>query len=194
VKLKLETQNGVRLLQVTESVAAADIGVLRAGVAKLFGESQSAIVLELTGSSLEAAARARLGEVLMAAPGEDSLLLIASADPELGAAPTAQACLELLASPAAKLLAHEARLRSRLSLARTQKTEIDRQLEQTAALADEMKKLRRATASLRLVETALEERIRQAISSRKTPLGPHPARDSLLDARDVLRRVFKEAV
>jgi hypothetical protein len=189
MKIRMDTQGAVSVLIVNESVGAQEIDVLRAGVSKLLVQGKSPLILDLVTAELKPDGKARLPE-LLSATSESALLLIASPDAEIAAAPTVSGCLELLASPAAKLLAEEGRLKTLISLARARKARAERQLSETEPLAMEIRMLRRENGAIRATMLSMEEQVREQLKTRKAPWTAATYLDQTLNVVETLRDVF----
>jgi hypothetical protein len=187
MKLKLDTHGAVSVLSVSGPLAASDLDVLKAGLAKLQAQGQSPLLVDLTQAQPDSRIRMRLLELYGASPSEQSILAIASPDAEIATAPSVKECLALLSSPSAKLLAQEARLKGLVARAKSLKAEISQKLNDTAALGAEIKKLRRENSGLGAAITALETGIQNQLKNRRPPA---PILSAWPDVQEILTRVF----
>jgi len=169
MKIKLDAHGAVSVLAISGPLAASELGVLKAGIAKLLAEGKSPLIIDLTQAEIPPESRARIVELHSVPAKEDSIFVIASADPAVAAGPSVEDCLKILSSPAAKLLAQEARLKSRLATAQAQKADVLKKLGDTDALGAEIKKLRRENGELKAVADHLEEDIQLRLKVRKPP-------------------------
>ncbi len=132
MKLKLETHDSVTVLVVTEAIPLQQAQVLRAGLGKLIDSGKAPIVIDLTqlkaADLTDALAIAEVASLPGWALEKKAQVLIASAQPHLGQAPSRAEAIALLSSPSAALLARESQLQARRTVLMAQKAALEKQL------------------------------------------------------------------
>ena len=172
MKLKLEVEQGIAILSITETVASQDILVMRAGLSKLFQSGKKSVLLDLTQMSRSSATEAILHELMTVpgwANGSDAQVIIASSVAGFGQAQSRQQGVQLFNSSGAKLLASEAKLASQLRALQDQKSAAEQNLGSRGSLDADVRSLKRENAELKQLIKNLEKQIKQLLKSRTEP-------------------------
>ncbi|MCM2323674.1 MAG: hypothetical protein NDJ90_10480 [Oligoflexia bacterium] len=171
MKLKLEVQNAIVILAVSESIAAQQIAVLKAGLNKLIQSGKKTILLDLSDPNLAVAPADvnALAELREWAVDNGAQLMIASAMTGLGDGPTREETLKLLTSPLGRLLLLEGRLRAQLKGLTQRKLELEQKLTSVSAEANSILTLRKENGELKKRIRDLEKQLRFRVEHRTRP-------------------------
>jgi DNA repair exonuclease SbcCD ATPase subunit len=186
VKLKLEPgTGGAKILSVTESIAAQQVPMLKAGLGKLFESGESLILLDLT-----TLPRAMLQDKAVLAGIQDikswslSLpqeLFVASSVPELSDALSVSELQAMVQSPLARLLASETKYKARLDELTRKKAELEKSLTSLDAEGAKLRAQRQTNTQLKKLITRLEAVLKVYEKERKPVVDMDPALKTKLD-------------
>lgn len=169
MKLKLETQDQITVLVVTDTIELAHIPVLKAGITKLFQSGKKTLLLDLTAvpeAQLKVEAlRAQLAELRTWALTQDADVVVVSS--VAGNAKSRGEGVALLTSPLAKQQALETKLRVQIQQLETQKTKLTQALSLLGADAD-LKKVRIRNSQLKKDILAMEKVAKKFFTRRNT--------------------------
>jgi len=172
LKLKMETDDDVTILTVSESVELPHFAILKAGLKKLFSSEKKVILLDLNSAEPACLKKPEIVYEIVALPkwAQDcaAQVIVISSVSELGGTPTRDEALKTLKSPIGKLLSLETRLQAQLKILEQQKNEIVQKIGGKAGGPDP-KALRRENSDLRRVITTLEENIQRYLAKRSNP-------------------------
>jgi hypothetical protein len=171
MKLKLEIEQGIAILSVTESVGPQDVLVLKAGLTKLIQSGKKSILIDLT-RALKPGPESVIQELASLpawAQATDAQVIFASSLSQLGPSTTRDQALHSFNSSGAKLLSVEAKLVSQLTALQQKKTVAEQKLSGRAAEEGDLKTMRRENAELKKLVRTLEKQIRDLLKSRREP-------------------------
>jgi|GEM_PF-4216718 len=167
MKLKLELQDGVTVLRVTEELSVAQVAVLRAGLIKIFGQNTSKknVVLDLCEATIADSATELALLQLRTGLVAEAVLIIASPNKAFAQAATAAEAVQQLGSGLAGLQSNEFRLKQRLSQLEAQKAAILGKA--SGGISDaQFLSLRRENSDLKRSVRELESLMSQVLSKR----------------------------
>ncbi|MCM2277798.1 MAG: hypothetical protein NDJ89_06950 [Oligoflexia bacterium] len=171
MKLKLEVQDNVMILAVSESVTADQIAILRAGLGKLIQAGKKTLLLDLSDPNL-AVAPAEVKEIAALRDWASELgaqLMIASPMTGLGDALTRPETLKLLTSPLGRLLMLEGRLRSQLKALEQHKIDLEKKLASVNSGPNSVNLLKKENSDLKARIVDLEKQIKFRLDHRTRP-------------------------
>lgn len=181
VKLKLESQEGVTILCVTEDVLTQHAAILKAGITKLFKSGKKVILLDMTGiTSLDEGVDKEILNIQAMAPELDSQLVVASPLDGLGQAPTRELVLKQMSTALFGLMATEAKLQVKLKRLEKQKLELNNKLNSLSSSDVSLQTLRKENSDLKTRVRRLERQICKLMNSRVEPK-PFPMLDDRMD-------------
>ncbi len=188
MKLKLEAQNSVTILTVSEAVTPQDIAVLRAGVNKLIQGGKKSILLDAIAVPNECApALQEVAGFQNFVQDANAQLIVASPLQGVGHAPTRPEALQVLQSPLANLLSLEAKLQYQIKELEKQKSTIEQKLAAAPSGEGDVKTLQKENSRIKALIKDLEKQIEKKLKSRKEPWKP----DELSQAKaETLRRTL----
>ena len=167
MKLKLEVQEGITILSVTEDVQAQHGPILKAGIAKLFQSGKKSILLDLTAvTQLDEPAAKDIEAIRATAPELEGQLVVASPLEGLGQAPNREIAIKQINSPLFGLLATEAQLTAKLKRLDKQKNEFNEKLTSMKSADGDILKLRKENSDLKQMIRTLEKQVYKLLTVR----------------------------
>lgn len=174
MKLKLEQQDPVTILTVSEDVTFETIPVLKAGLSKLFKSGKEAILLDMSSVSLADLKPATVAAEIAALPGwaneEGFDLLIASRLPEISTISDRAKALEIFASPIADLLLEEASLQTTVKDLQRKKSALEDRLKSLKTDEAKIKKLQAQKSKNLLLIDVLSRQVKKFAGHRTESL------------------------
>lgn len=173
VKLKLETDQNITILNVLEDVAVPHAAILRAGLAKLIDSGKKTILVDLTNATFtESAAIFEITGVTSIASERGAQIVLVSPIDGVGHATTREAGIAILGTNVAGLMASEARLQNDLERLKKKKGELEEQFNGMGGASsggnneNDPKELRKDNADLRNLIAGLEKQIEYYLKGR----------------------------
>jgi hypothetical protein len=169
MKLKMESQENVTVLVVTEAIEPSHLPILKAGLTKLIQSGKKAILLDFTSVGekdfKEPSLLQQISELRGWAAAMDAQVAVISANPKLGHAAQRVEGVQLVTSQIAQLLALEARLQAQLRTLEQRKADLEKKLG-AAGAADDLKKVQQQNSLLKKNITAAEKISRRYLKLR----------------------------
>lgn len=183
MKLRLEIQNQITILTVTEGMKQDQLPVLRAGLTKLFASGKKAIVLDLSDVDRTLAAQPEMYDAVDQLHGlayESQARLIVISNNKKVAQAASRADAEKLAqsdnplqSPLERLQSLEMNLQARIKSLEAKKVESEKKMSALEGTTVELKKLRKENSDLRkkinLLENSLEAYLKERPAEFSAP-------------------------
>jgi hypothetical protein len=166
VKLKLEVQENIHILCITEDVLAQYAQMLKAGIIKLFRSGKKTILLDMVNATqVDEAIIRELQVIANYAPEIDCQIVIASPITGFGHAPSRDLAIKMMTAPIFGLMSTEAKLQARIKKLEKSKTNL---MERLAALKDatEIFQLTKSNTDLRTAIKALERKVQRLLNAR----------------------------
>jgi hypothetical protein len=168
MKLKLETQDAVTVLVVTEAVETSHIPILKAGLAKLFQTGKKTILLDFSQVAEKDFKDPSLFQQIAELRGwsqlSDAQVIVVSAIQNLGHAPSREAGIQLLSSPVGQLQALESKLQAEYKMLEAKKAALQQKV--GASTTDDQKKLLAENSRLKKEIAQTEKLCRKFLKSR----------------------------
>jgi hypothetical protein len=181
LKLKLEANDKLKTLLVTESVSISDGLVIKAGIQKLFTDKNtSRIVLDFSeAQSLAPDLKPHLQSLCESAPMFDCTFLIAGSNPLLEGLATGKIAKEALAHfqnrPTVEILKERAQLlQTKIDRLKSIKAESEKKLTALSQDKNDPKRILKTTSDLKRVLSKLEADLTQKMPLRKSEPLPNP--------------------
>jgi hypothetical protein len=178
MKLKLEQNDSVTLLTVSEEISAENVPVLKAGLTKLFQSGKKSILLDLAALSASDLKSPSVAFDLASLPGwakeAGFRLVVASKIPEVSLTPDRAGALAILTSPIADLLLEESSLRFALKDLSGKKATLEQKLNSLKTDDAKIKKLKNEKSRQLLLIRTLSRQVRKLLSHRKESLFGKP--------------------
>lgn len=177
MKLKLETQDSVTILVVTERIESSHIPILKAGMAKLIQSGKKAILLDFTAVTekdfAEPALLQQVADLRAWGSEAQAQVVVASAISAVGHTANRADGLKLMASPSDSLLSQENALKAKCEVLEKQKAEMTAKL--SAGESTELKKVQLEGSTLKRNIKHVEQISRSLLKLRKQPPVKTPA-------------------
>lgn len=169
LKLKLENQDGISILIVTEDLKSAHIPVLKAGLSKLFQSGTKSIVLDLTAlPSIDPLTARDLNSVVESSFENDGQLGVVTAASDIAGSNNNRAeAIATLKSPTAYLKLRETRLSGKKARLEKIKTDLSGKLSSSQGQGD-IQSIRRENSQFRSMIKEIETELVHLVQARNT--------------------------
>lgn len=144
MKLKMESQENVTILVVTESIEPPHLPILKAGLTKLFQTGKKSILLDFTAVQdadiKDPSLPQQISELRNWGTTQAAQVAVVSANPKLGHVASRPEGIKLVSSMLAQLQGTEAKLQAELKVLEQRKADLEKKLG-AAGAADDLKKV-----------------------------------------------------
>lgn len=167
MKLKLETQDGIISLAVSEEVSAQDGAILMAGMNKIMAPGKKSVVLDLTqATKLDPQVVALIPHLAILATEKDCQLAVAGRLPNgVAQATTREEAIGLLRSSLYLLSTLESRLKVRLQQLERKRDEVKARISMLKGPSS--KDVRKESSGLKRLVRSLESQVDALLKSRR---------------------------
>ena len=174
MKLKLQVEDDVTVLAVTETVDPAQLPVLKAGLNKLFQSEKRLVILDLMAVPDSNLLHPDVVSAILALPGwakeQAAHLQVVSSAATVATAPSLADAIRALKNPLTKLLLLEAKLEKQLKALEKQKNDISQKVETATAGKSDLKMLRHENSAFKNTVAILEDYIQVNLRKRTQPV------------------------
>jgi hypothetical protein len=193
LKLKLEIQEGVTILVVTEDVTNQHFAILKAGLLKLFQSGKKSILLDLIGvTQMTPDVMREITVLQQLAPEMDGQLMIASLLGESGHAATREEAIRQMNTTLYGLLGTEARLQARLRRLERARADLSAKVGASGTMDAEIRGLKRENSDLKRIIRDLEAHVRTLVASRGEPPEGGPTIEKVDSIKKTLTAVLEQ--
>lgn len=172
VKLKLETDNEITILTVTESIEPMHIAILKAGLKKLFAAEKRTIIIDFNNIPVSVLEVKELSREILTIPDwaqeQGAQIQITSGSSTVQTAANRAEAAQAMKSPLSKLQQLETKLNAQIKALEQQKIDISQKVDSSSSGID-FKALRKENSNLKKQIRLYEEAIQRHLLKRSSP-------------------------